>query len=149
MTSDTPELQAILRRIETLETANRRLRRTGLAIALVAVVVLGMAQVRPSRSVEAQESVSRKTQGGKTVPALTAEEIANKFEWVDKDCRTWGADGKIDIDQTCLIVKTVGGGHLVVIPNEYNSAWTEEMGDPKTSRDKWIKQFFSLKRSLF
>jgi hypothetical protein len=109
--------------------------------------MLGMGQVRPSRTVEAQESAPRKTQERKRVPALTAEEIAHKFEWVDKGCRLWASDG-IDIDQTCLVVTTVPG-RLAVIPNEYNDAWTKEMGDPKTSQDKWIQQFFSLKRSVF
>jgi len=59
MAGDTSELQAILHKIETLETANRRLRRTVLAVALVAVVMLGLAQVRPSRSAEAGELLSR------------------------------------------------------------------------------------------
>ena len=63
MTSDTSELQAILRRIETLETANRRLRRVGVAVAVAVVVVLGMGQAKPSRSVEGQEFILRDTAG--------------------------------------------------------------------------------------
>ena len=66
-----------------------------------------------------------------------------KSEWVDKRCRMWGPDGDIDVDQTCLVVKTVRGG-LVVIPNEYNDDWLKEIGDPKTSKDKWIERFFSI-----
>jgi hypothetical protein len=38
-----------------------------------------------------------------------------KLSWVNKRCRMW-ANGDIDIDQTCLVVRTVAGG-LVVIPN--------------------------------
>lgn len=63
MTSNASELQDIRRRIETLESANRRLRRAGLAIALVAVVVVAMGQAKPTRSVEAQEFILRDTSG--------------------------------------------------------------------------------------
>jgi hypothetical protein len=66
-----------------------------------------------------------------------------KFEWVDKRCRVWASDGDIDVDQTCLAVKTVRGG-LVAIPNQYNDGWLKEIGDPKTSKDKWIQRFFSI-----
>ena len=66
-----------------------------------------------------------------------------KFEWVDKRCRMWAPDGDIDVDQTCLVVQTVRGG-LVVIPNEYNDDWLKEIGDPKTSENKWIQRFFSI-----
>jgi hypothetical protein len=48
----------------------------------------------------------------------TIADIA-KLSWVDKRCRLWAADGDIDVDQTCLVVKTRNGG-LIVIPNEYN-----------------------------
>lgn len=80
MTSDTSEFKAILRRIETLETANRRLRRAGAAVLLIAIGLVAMGQVKPSRTVEAQESAPRRTQQSKRVPPLTAEEIANEFD---------------------------------------------------------------------
>jgi hypothetical protein len=57
MASDAPEMQAILQRIEALERANKRLKRTGLAVGLAAVVVLGMGQGRPSQTVEANRFV--------------------------------------------------------------------------------------------
>ncbi len=66
-----------------------------------------------------------------------------QFEWVDKRCRMWAPDGDIDVDQTCLVVKTVGGG-LNVIPNVYNDEWLKEIADPKTSDDKWIQRFFAM-----
>jgi hypothetical protein len=148
MTKHTPELQAILRRVETLEIENKRLRRAGVAVLLVVIVAVATEQTTPNRTLQAQESAFQKNNQSKSVPALQAEEIANKFEWVDKDCRTWGADGKIDVDQTCLIVTTVPG-HLDVMPNEHNDAWAKEMSDPKTSQDRWVQQFFSLKRTVF
>ena len=49
------ELQDVLRRVETLEIENRRLKRAVLTLALLAAVVLAMGQARPNRSVEANE----------------------------------------------------------------------------------------------
>jgi hypothetical protein len=66
-----------------------------------------------------------------------------KLEWVDKRCRTWAADGDIDVDQTCLVVRTVRGG-LVVIPNAYNDAWFKEIFDPDSRKDKWIQRFLAI-----
>ena len=58
MTSDTPELQAILRRLETLEIENRRLKRTGplrrphgiLALGAVVLFVSGAAVGQKART---------------------------------------------------------------------------------------------------
>jgi hypothetical protein len=64
MESDTPEMQAVLRRIETLEKENRRLWRTGLALAVLAVAVFGMGQTKPKpRTVEAEQFILRDGQG--------------------------------------------------------------------------------------
>jgi hypothetical protein len=58
MQTDSHEIQTILRRIETLEKEYRRLRRTGLALAVVAVAVFGMAQTKPKpRTVEAEKLI--------------------------------------------------------------------------------------------
>jgi hypothetical protein len=74
----------------------------------------------------------------------TAADIA-KLAWVNKRCRLWAADGDIDIDQTCLVVRTVRGS-LVVIPNEYNDEEMKEvvgeMG--RESKDKWIQRFYGI-----
>jgi hypothetical protein len=79
MATDTPEMQAILQRIERLEAENRRLKRTVLGVALLAAVVLAMGQARPSRTVEASEFVLKDGAGsvrarlhmGKRGPSLT------------------------------------------------------------------------------
>jgi hypothetical protein len=55
MATDTPEMQAIVQRIEKLEAENRRLKRVGLAVAVLTAVVFGMAQTKPSQTVEAKE----------------------------------------------------------------------------------------------
>jgi hypothetical protein len=65
MATDTPEMQAILQRIERLEAENRRLRRAALAVALAAVVALGMGQSQPSRTIEANRFVLVGTTGVK------------------------------------------------------------------------------------
>jgi len=67
----------------------------------------------------------------------------SRFEWVDKRCRMWAPDGDIDVDQTCLVI-TTGTGGLVVMPNEANDEWVEEMADSKTPNDKWIQRFFAV-----
>jgi hypothetical protein len=63
MTIDTPEMQTILRRIETVEKENRQLRRIGLSVVLMAIVVFGMGQASPTPTVEASKFVLRDTQG--------------------------------------------------------------------------------------
>jgi hypothetical protein len=68
------------------------------------------------------------------------------YEWVDKNCRVWSPDGDIDIDQTCLVIRTVRGG-LVVIPNKLNDGWIDEMSDPQASNDKWLQRFLEIKAS--
>jgi hypothetical protein len=74
----------------------------------------------------------------------TTADIA-QFSWVNKRCRTWAPDGDIDVDQTCLVVRTVLG-RLVVIPNEYVDNELKEilgqMGSP--SKDKWILRFYEI-----
>jgi len=64
---------------------------------------------------------------------------------VNKRCRSWGADGDIDIDQTCLVVRTVRGG-LVVIPNEYvDKEMQEIVGQLGTqTKDKWLQRFYAV-----
>lgn len=58
-----------------------------------------------------------------------------KLSYVNKRCRMW-ANGEIDIDQTCLVVRTVRG--LVVIPNVYVD---EDVRDPL---DKWRRRFYEI-----
>jgi hypothetical protein len=80
-------------------------------------------------------------------PVTKVEDIGI-YEWVDKSCRMWAADGDIDVDQTCLSVRTVRGG-WVVIPNHLNDAWTAEITSAvvKEKRDKWVSRFFDVRRS--
>jgi hypothetical protein len=69
-----------------------------------------------------------------------------KLSWVDKRCRIW-AKGEIDVDQTCLVVRTVGGG-LVVIPDEYTDQTFRELmdqlGKKYSDKDKWILRFYAI-----
>ncbi|HLY61934.1 MAG TPA: hypothetical protein VKV95_14405 [Terriglobia bacterium] len=64
MRSQTPELQAVLERLEKLERQNRKLKRAGaLALATVAAVVLMGQAVPKSHIVEAEEFVARDSSG--------------------------------------------------------------------------------------
>jgi len=72
----------------------------------------------------------------------------NKVDWVDKQCRTWAQDGDIDVDQTCLVVKSVNGS-VSIIPNPYNDAWQAEgfaeLAKGLAAEDKWIKRFLEVR----
>jgi hypothetical protein len=76
----------------------------------------------------------------------TTADIA-KFSFVNKRGRMWAADGDIDVDQTCLVVKTAAGG-LVLIPNEYTDKEFEEivgqLGSQTKERDKWLQRFLEI-----
>jgi hypothetical protein len=89
MTSQTPDIQTILERLEKLERHNRRLKRAG-ALALVVVsAVLLMGQAAPkSRIVEAEEFVVKDSSGkmravfgvaGKDAPRLLLFESGGGF----------------------------------------------------------------------
>jgi hypothetical protein len=69
-----------------------------------------------------------------------------KLSWVNKRCRMW-ANGEIGIDQTCLVVRTVGGG-LVVIPNAYADESFQELADQLgkkySDKDKWLLRFYEI-----
>lgn len=71
-----------------------------------------------------------------------------KLSWVNKRCRMWTEDGReIDIDQTCLVVRTVRGG-LVVIPNAYVDEDSQETIDQLSKKypdkDKWLRRFYEI-----
>lgn len=70
-----------------------------------------------------------------------------KLSFVNKRCRLWAADGDIDIDQTCLIVRTAAGG-LVAVPNEYADEELQELNSqlarPPGQRDKWLARFYEI-----
>jgi hypothetical protein len=76
----------------------------------------------------------------------TTADIA-KFSFVNKRGRVWAADGDIDVDQTCLVVKTVTG-RLVVIPNEYADKELQEivgqLGSQTKDRDRWLQRFYEI-----
>jgi hypothetical protein len=78
MTSNLPEFQAILKRLEKLEKENSRLKRTALAVLVVSGVVLLMGQARPrprTRTVEAERFVV-KDGTGRTWASLGLKENA-------------------------------------------------------------------------
>jgi hypothetical protein len=85
MPSDTHEMQAILHRIETLEKENRRLKRSGLAVVVLAAVVFGMAQTKPNRTVEAQEFILRDKLG--TERAALQMDVGDSVRFGLKDAR--------------------------------------------------------------
>lgn len=87
----------------------------------------------------AQTNPGNDFQGVKTIADIA------KLSFVNKRCRLWGADGDIDIDQTCLVVKTVNGG-LVVIPNEYSDKEMQEISGQLRSQtqDKWLRRFYEI-----
>jgi hypothetical protein len=65
MTSQTPDMQAVLERLERLERQYRRLKRTGLATLTAVAALVLMAQATPkSKTLEAQELILRDS-GGK------------------------------------------------------------------------------------
>ncbi len=60
----------------------------------------------------------------------------------------WTEGGRdIDIDQTCLVVRTVRGG-LVVIPNVYVDEDAEEtinqLGKKYSDKDRWLRRFYEI-----
>jgi hypothetical protein len=60
----------------------------------------------------------------------------------------WTEDGRdIDIDQTCLVVRTVRGG-LVVIPNAYVDEDAQEssaqLSKKFPDKDKWLRRFYEI-----
>jgi hypothetical protein len=60
----------------------------------------------------------------------------------------WMENGRdIDIDQTCLVVRTVRGG-LVVIPNAYVDEESRETIDQLSKKypdkDKWLRRFYEI-----
>lgn len=82
MTSQTPDMQAVLERLENLERQNRRLKRVGLAAAILASSLVMMSQASPNRTVEAQEFIL-KDAGGRVRGVLTAKTGAPRLELRD------------------------------------------------------------------
>jgi hypothetical protein len=128
--------------------------RPALCVSLAAVLIsLACQSARPT---SASPQASSNQDGGRGVK-VTADNwddgnrgsIANvaKPSIVNKRCRAWGPDGEIDIDQTCLVVRTVGGG-LVVISNEYVGKEMQEtldqLGKKDSARDKWLMRFYAI-----
>jgi hypothetical protein len=74
----------------------------------------------------------------------TLADIA-EFSFVNERRRLWAPDGDIDIDRTCLVVKTVRGG-LKVIPNEYVDKEMQELTSQSRfqTKDKWLQRFYEI-----
>ena len=103
------------------------------------VAVLALSQVLTYRIAARDAQVVK--------PSYQVRQIS-EYEWVDKKCRIYTNDKiGIDVDQTCLEVRTVIGG-LVVIPNPHNDVWAQEVMDemrkPQAMRDKWLMRFYDL-----
>jgi hypothetical protein len=97
-----------------------------------------------------QRSSANQSAGQQTNPendfrgVKTNADIA-KLSWVNKRCRLWAADVDIDIDQTCLVVKTVSGS-WIVIPNEYVDQELQEIATQlgRPIKDKWLQRFYRM-----
>jgi hypothetical protein len=63
MTSRTPDIQAVLERLEKLERKNRRLKQSGIVALLVLCAVVLMGQAGPSRTIEATRFVLKDGEG--------------------------------------------------------------------------------------
>jgi hypothetical protein len=91
------------------------------------------------------EAVKPKSQVSSEYRVIKTNADIAQLTFVNKRCRLWGADGDIDVDQTCLVVRTVKGG-LIVIPNEYADAELkevlEQMGN--ATMDKWLQRFYDV-----
>ena len=84
MNDETQDVQAILKRIDTLERRNRWLIRAGLVGSLVAVAIVTMGQARPSRTVEAERFVLMDA-GGKMRGRFVMEEEGPALRLYDSD----------------------------------------------------------------
>ena len=72
----------------------------------------------------------------------------SEYQYVDKACRVFSNDKiGIDVDQTCVELRTAIGG-TVVVPNPRNDIWmqeiADELGKPQARRDKWLARFYEL-----
>jgi hypothetical protein len=124
------------------------------AMGLVGVV-LGMVSICKTANLnEASSSapLPRQSDEQRSIPGRDFQSVKTiadiaKLSFVNERCRLWGPDGDIDVDQTCLIVKTANGG-LVVIPNEYSDQELQEitaqLGSKATDRDRWLKRFYEI-----
>lgn len=63
MTSQTPDWQAVIDRLEKLENQNRRLKQIGAVVLVLAVSFLLMGQAAPKKTVEANEFVLKDASG--------------------------------------------------------------------------------------
>jgi hypothetical protein len=112
--------------------------RMAMCVSLLAFLLCGACHERPT-------TTALNPLSSEDLSKLPTRDFLAKLSWVDKRCRQWGADGDIDVDQTCLVVMTTKGT-LVVIPNEYNDPWLKEIVDQlnATTKDKWIQRFYSI-----
>ena|ERR1700730_13450328 len=120
-----------------------RLMRPALCISLASFLISLACQPAHPTSVVQQASTNQAVGRGAKVTADNWDDETHgsnsniaKLSYVNKRCRMW-ANGDIDIDQTCLVVRTVRGG-LVVIPNAYVD---EDFRDPM---DKWLRRFYEI-----
>lgn len=112
------------------------------------LMLLACLSVRPTSTSQGpsnNESRPRQSQPNSDFQSVKTTADIAKLGWVNKRCRLWSADGDIDVDQTCLVVRTVSGG-LRVIPNEYNDGEMEEIVGElgRENKDKWIQRFYSI-----
>jgi hypothetical protein len=117
--------------------------RPALCVSLASFLIsLACQSAHPTSAVQQAPTTQAVGRGGKATADNWDDEthgsVSNiaKLSYVNKRCRGW-ALGDIDIDQTCLVVRTVGG-ELVVIPNSYVD---EDIRDPM---DKWLRRFYEI-----
>ena len=83
MLSPTPGLEAVMRRLEKLERANRRTKQAGAAVVVVAATLFLMGQAVPHRTVEANTEISR-------MPTAVAQVDIRAVKGIIESCHAFG-----------------------------------------------------------
>jgi hypothetical protein len=129
MTHETPDLQAILERLEKLEKQNRRLRQAAvLALAAVGVLVL-MGQAAPkSRTIEAEKFVLRGPHG-KIEAELLSDDTGPRLILFQEDgiepAAVFYRTGLLIYDHGILDLSLGPGGPRLAFHDEHAQARTE------------------------
>jgi hypothetical protein len=113
MTAQTPDMQAVLERLEKLERQNRRLKRVGLLVLVAVSAVVLMGQAAPkNHTVEAEEFVVKDSSGKRRASfGMVAKDIASLLVYESGGrITTLGPTGLVVVDSTgSQLVELVAG----------------------------------------